>query len=466
MTITPTGSSAPPGRGAAPGPAAPAAPRRPAWAEGADRLRAAATTEPGRLRVIGAALAALVLAFGAVTAWQLNERAAAARDVATRSEPLSAAAAEIYRSLADANTTAAAGFLVGGGEPRPVRRRYDDDVHTATGLIANAAAADAGSAVAGTQIGLLSSGLPVYTGLVETARADNRQGLPLGGAYLRYASDLMSGTLLPAAQKLYQAENDRLGQDYAAAESLPWAAWLLGLAALAALVWLQRRTYLRTNRVFNPGLLAATAAAGVALAWLVAGHTLSRSDLKDSWRNGAESAQVLDQARISSLQARGNENLTLVARGAGASYEDAYAKDIAALGTDHDGLLGRALALADDPAGRAPVQAAADAAARWRTLHTAAHTADTKGDYDTAVADVIGGADSSGRSVTDTTGHCFDQVDHALQQAVGHENGEFAQAAGDARGALTGLPLGAALLAVAAAAGAVTGIGQRLSEYR
>src|SRR5690349_1563768 len=59
------------GGGAPPG-SPPPAPRRTAFAEGVDRLRAAATTEPGRLRIIGALLAVLVLAFGAVTAWQMN----------------------------------------------------------------------------------------------------------------------------------------------------------------------------------------------------------------------------------------------------------------------------------------------------------------------------------------------------------------------------------------------------------
>lgn len=104
MTQPPKGSAAPPGRGAPTMPSVPAQsgppggppvpltgsgaprnvppapgapPRRTAWAEGVDRLRAAATTEPGRLRIIGAVLALLVVAFGAVTAWQMTERSAA-----------------------------------------------------------------------------------------------------------------------------------------------------------------------------------------------------------------------------------------------------------------------------------------------------------------------------------------------------------------------------------------------------
>lgn len=92
--------------------------RRTAFAEGVDTVRAAATTEPGRLRIIGALLALLVLAFGAVTAWQTTDREAAADDVLHKSQPLSSAAADIYRSLADANTAASNGFLAGARRRR------------------------------------------------------------------------------------------------------------------------------------------------------------------------------------------------------------------------------------------------------------------------------------------------------------------------------------------------------------
>ncbi|NEC83397.1 hypothetical protein G3I38_30195, partial [Streptomyces sp. SID7958] len=89
----PGGAPAVPAPAAPPGAPRPAAPppdvRRTAFAEGTERLRRAATTEPGRLRIIGAVLAALVLAFGAVSAWQMTDRAAAADDVLNRSQPLS-----------------------------------------------------------------------------------------------------------------------------------------------------------------------------------------------------------------------------------------------------------------------------------------------------------------------------------------------------------------------------------------
>ncbi|MEV4438676.1 hypothetical protein AB0K09_06570, partial [Streptomyces sp. NPDC049577] len=238
------------------------APRVTAWREGLDRLRAGATTEPGRLRAIGAALAGLLVVFGAVTAWQVTDRSAASDAVVERSQPLSADAADIYRSLADADTTAASGFLAGGQEPRAVRQRYENDIARASELLVKAAANTEGSDAARRRIATLNDQLPVYTGLVEAARANNRQGLPLGGAYLRYASDRMRDDLLPAARGLYEAETGRLGEDYGHARSWPWASLATGVLALGALGWAQRRTYLRTHRVFNRGLVAATAAGG------------------------------------------------------------------------------------------------------------------------------------------------------------------------------------------------------------
>ncbi|WP_234357045.1 hypothetical protein [Streptomyces sp. NBRC 110028] len=462
----------------APPPPAPAAPPPPrtAWREGLDRVRTAATTEPGRLRIIGAVLAALLVAFGAVTAWQVSDRETAADAVAERSQPLSADAARIYRSLADADTTAASGFLTGGQEPAAVRRRYERDIGTASELLVRAAANTDRSASARAEIRKISQLLPVYTGLVESARANNRQGLPLGGAYLRYANDTMRTRLLPAADRLYEVETARLGEDYGDAKSWPWAAIGVGVAALATLGWAQRRNYRRTNRVFNHGLLGASAAAAVVLVWLVAGHAIARADLNESDDHGAKSLRVLNEARIASLRARADENLTLVARGAvvvdkdGAdkgkdAYEVSYASRMAGLvGREPGGrpakgsLLGRARQLADDGGGRAPVEAAATAVRAWQARHKAARGADDAGDYKGALEKVIGAKDSTGES--------FDRVDDELAKALDHEQRQFRQAADSGRGAFTGMAAGAGALAVLGAAGAVLGIGRRLSEYR
>ncbi|MEU0399402.1 hypothetical protein ABZ318_03980 [Streptomyces sp. NPDC006197] len=428
---------------------------------GRERLREAATTEPGRLQILGAVLALLVVAFGAVTALEVTGRTSAADDVVSRSQPLSADAAAIYRSLADADTTAASGFLAGTLEPAESRARYTRDITTASRLLVKAAANTDGSSASAREIATLNEQLPRYTGLIERARAANRQGLPLGGAYLRYANQQMTSALLPAAERLYAAETARLHRDDDSARAWPFLSLALGLLALGVLFWAQRRNYARTNRVFNHGLLAATAATAVVLLWLLAAHTVTRTELNSARAHGQESLQVLNTARISSLTARANENLTLVARGAvltedgkNDKYEADYTASMSALTT----ALGAARELADDDAGRAPVDDSAARAADWRERHKDARAKDEAGDYEGALDRVVGAKGSTGQS--------FDQVDAALERALAHEQAEFTRSAGAARDALTALPLGAAALGILGAAGAVLGINRRLSEYR
>ncbi|MGA4841868.1 hypothetical protein [Streptomyces sp. G45] len=447
--------------------------RATAWAQAVDRLRAAATTEPGRLRGIGALLAALVLAFGAVTAWQTTSRADAADRVLHRSQPLSADAADIYRSLADANTAASSAFLAGGQEPAKVQERYQHDIDRASEKLATAASNAGADTASADSVARLNKLLPRYTALIERARANNRQGLPLGGAYLRYANDTMQTLMLPAAERLYTAENERLESDYDGAKPYPWVAILLGVTALAALAWAQRRNYRRTNRVFNAGLLAATAATTVALLWLVVGHSVARSGLSTSYDDGVASLKVLNDARIDSLKARGNENLTLVSRGAETvtvtnkegeeekkdKFDVDYGKQMKRLGGE-SGLLARAQRLADDDEGRAPVAAAVKNVTQWKERHAQARSRDDAGDYGGALDKVIGGRESA------PTGESFDRVDDALKSALKHEQGEFRQAAEDGKGALAGLNVGVAVLGVLGAAAVVLGIARRLSEYQ
>ncbi|WP_415950414.1 hypothetical protein [Streptomyces sp. KLOTTS4A1] len=486
MTHLPNGSPAPPG-----GPAAPTLPavppqgrpphgappspatlpeRRSARAELTDRLRAASTTEPGRLRIIGAVIAALVVAFGAVTAGQMSERSAAADDVLHRSAPLAADAALIYRSLADANTAAASGFLAADEESPELRRRYQRDMDQAAEKLSAAAGASRGAGRSATHIATLNKLLPEYAERIESARTYNRQGLPLGGAYLRNANDLMQDKMLPEARKLYEAEKKQLSADYEDAKSYPWAAIALGVVAIGALVWAQRRSYRRTNRVFNHGLVVSTAAGVVVLLWLTVGHSVAFSGLSGSYDDGVRSLHSLNDARISILRARSNENLTLVSRGAVTTddnkdaYDEKFNEQMAALGDAEQGSLGTSLALAkrEGDAGEAPVLKAIESVTEWKKRHKAARAADDQGDYEAALDGVIG----EDGEMEGSTGECFDQADAELAKAIAHEQADFETAAKDGRGAMTGLSVGAVVLAVLGAAGAVLGIGRRLSEYR
>lgn len=458
-------------------------PRRSAWSEGVDRLRYALGTEPGRLRLIGLVLALLLVAFGAVTAWQTAERSAAAHDVLHRSQPLTNDAATIFQALADADTAASTGFLSGGQEPAEIRARYDRDIELASEKLAAAASNSGVSSSSAEAIAKLNRKLPVYTGEINTARVYNRQGLPLGGAWLRHASELMQTDMLKQAERLYQAENERLGQDYDQATPYPWLAIGLGVLTLGALARAQVRDYRRTSRVLNQGLIAAGATTLVLLLWVTAGHTVARSELNSSKESGVASLRVLNDARIASLKARASENLTLVNRGAVTrkvgdrtvdAYEYTYQRQMRALagpeqsgdGDDAEngkdgGYLGRALELADSGAGTGAVERARTRAQEWRNRHGEARRLDDDGEYKKALDKVIGEAGK-----TRPTAQSFDAVDKALSDGITAEQADFRGSARDGEGAMTGMPVGSGVLALLGGAGAVLGIGRRLSEYR
>ncbi|MFF9348414.1 hypothetical protein [Streptomyces sp. NPDC014734] len=444
------------------------------WAVTTGRLRAAATTEPGRLRIIGAALALLVVAFGAVTALEVQGRADAANDVVGRSQQLSKNAADLYKSLASADTAVTGDFLVrseesdenpGENKKNPDARKeniaeYEQNITLASRLLVEAAADTDASTNSGHEITTLSQGLPRYTGLIERARANNRLGYPLGSAYLRYANQEMTVVLLPAAERLYQAETDRLDRDSDDARAWPFFATGLGVVALVALGWAQRRNYRGTNRVFNHGLLVATAASTVLLLWLAVGQTVARSELRSAELNGQRSLKELNAAWISSLRARADENVGLVARGSVLAqndkdkYETEFAKDMAKLKKQ----LENARKYAEDNAGRSPVKDALTEVGTWERLHGQASADEKLGKYESAL-DLI-------TKPKNSTAESFSLVDKKLDGARTHEQGQFAAAAKNGRGALSPLPVGAALIAVLGAAAAIVGINRRLSEYR
>ncbi|MER5865307.1 hypothetical protein [Kitasatospora sp. NPDC002040] len=439
--------------------------RTPAATAAQQRLRQLTGTAPARLRAAGAVLTALVLLFGVLTAWQVSTRAAAADQVVTHSQPLSQDAAEIYRSLADADTTAASAFLLAGNAPPALRERYEGDLATAARLLAQAAARTDASSDAQRWVAELNQQLPQYAGLVETARANDRQGLPLGGAYLRYASKQMQGTLLPTAQRLVEAENRQLNSDYTAAESFAWTAFGFGVLTLGALVWCQVLLLRRTNRVFNLGLVGASAAVLATLLWLVVGTFLAQLNLGDSRTHGADPLRVLNRARIEALQSRAAENLDLVARGGSDTYDQDWLKYTTALAGDpakRDGgrILGGTLSDARMNAPRDAVLAL-DQAAKLFPAWSARHKAAEEGDNYAAALQAVVGPEG-----TDTSAAVFAAMDEQLGKAAAAELAAFEDSAQGVDGGLTGLAVGAGVLALLAAAGVTVGLGRRLAEYR
>src|SRR6516165_5452573 len=272
-----------------------------------------ATTTPAKLRLLLVGLVVLCLVWGALAAWVVSQRAAGANNAVSSSETLSLDGQQIYRALSDADATAAAGFLSGGLEPINGTPRYRADIARAAAHLASATAA-AGHTPAARDLATLSAGLPVYTGEVETARADNRLGYPLGAAYLREASTLMRGKLLPAARDVSAQADTQLTAASGQATGLPLLLVLLVAAAAVGYVLYRAQRWLlwRTHRRLNPGLVVASVAAVASLLWLAIALAVGRADLLQARDHGSTPVAALARADIAALQARADESLTLI----------------------------------------------------------------------------------------------------------------------------------------------------------
>lgn len=437
-----------------------AAPQRPAGPSPLGRVTRSATTTPGRLSVVAVALLLLTAITGIVAALTAQAKRDTLDDLVAHREPLATAAQQIFRSLSDADATAASAFLSGGVEPASLRTRYEFDISQAGTALGKASSDVGGDPLAAAQVEVLSQQLPVYAGLIETARANNRQGYPAGAAYLREASGLMRSKLLPAAEKLYEINYDRLQREQESARSVPWEPVALLVLLLVALVATQRYLTRKTNRLLNVGLVAATAAVVVALIWGVVAMLVLASHVGDAERNGAQQVDVLVQARINSLKCRADETLTLVARGDGPGYEQEW-QQLAATITGDGGtnLLRQAKDLASSDAMAGEVQLAVQNAEEWAAAHRKIRELDDGGQYEEAVKVAIGDA-------PDSAAAAFGKLDKNLITALNAGRDEFFTQTTKAGNALTGLVPGIAVLAIIAAAGITLGIRERLREYR
>src|SRR5579863_2156626 len=262
----PRGQAAPPGR----------APVRRRRRIGLPR----ASTTPGKLRLIQAALVIVCLAWGALAALTVSQHASAADDVSGRSEPISLDARQMYQLLADADVTVSTAYLYGRTGPFADRERYQSDIAVATADLKAVTAASGSSSIGGS-LSTLSAALPIYTGYVEDGEIYNSLGYPAGGSFIEVASEEMHLTLLPAARSVYTQENAQLTKASAQATGLPLAviALVAGLVTAIFLFRTQRWLSGRTHRTLNAGLFLGFVAILVALVWLIVALTSGRSDL-------------------------------------------------------------------------------------------------------------------------------------------------------------------------------------------
>ena len=147
-------------------------------------------------------------------------------------------------------------------------------------------------------------------------------GCPSEPAYLTEASSSLRAAAIPVVAEIVKANEARAQKEFDRSNSS--IQLLAGVAALIVLVliavWLARRTH----RYLNPSLTG-----GVVL--LVVGLFVAATTIGNIGTTTAEVASGLYRdtvdlahVRTAANDARANESLTLIARGSGKAYEDAW----------------------------------------------------------------------------------------------------------------------------------------------
>jgi hypothetical protein len=347
---------------------------------------------------------------------------------------------KIQSNLLSADATATNAFLVGGLEPAAQRAMYDQALSSTSSLIVEAAQAQPADAAA---LSALNQQVASYAATIEQARANNRQGIPVGAQYLRNASADLRSTALPILDNLVSSNAARAADAMNARVGyvLPVISLLALVGVIVGQIWLARRF----KRRINVGMLASA----VALLVITVGGLLAAQQLNStlsSISNGSFAAvNTAADARIDANNAKSNESLTLIARGSGQAFEDAWKSSADSVA----GNLGR---LSERPELTTQWQAYADVHDKIRDL-------DDGGRWERAVAQATGTKPDSSNTVFGTfdrnLASYLDEVSENASSSLANEQ--------------PALVVGAILILLGGLAAAFLGrwgVAARLKEYR
>jgi hypothetical protein len=427
-------------------------------------LRRWLTTTPGRLRAASALILAALLVLVIVMAGAASTRGDSARAVGLEAVPELGATANLYGALADADATATSIFLQAGTEQPELRRRYLGAIKDAGSELA-AVSRDVGSSpTAQRAVRTIAEALPKYTGRIETARVYNRQGFPLGAAYLRDGSRIMHDEILPAATTLYERAARRLDEQYRSGTSSVEVVLvvLAGIVVLGLLVATQVLVTRQYNRILNVGLVAATVIVVVLLGWAVGCFVAAQNALVRAQREGSDTVQVASAARILTLRAQADDNLALTERGTGDKYLSDFADVTTRLG-GADGSGGLLREVSHTAAGTSAAAFTTPLRADFSELlasHDAVRAADNGGDYNGAIKLAVGRQADVGREAPSVQ-----NLDADLRRVIANAQQRLDARAADARAGFDLLAVAIPLLAILAGAFVIAGLQRRIAEY-
>jgi hypothetical protein len=409
-------------------------------------------TTPGRILTIGFVLSALVIACAFATSTTINGRQQALSNVLGHTEPLAFAAGQLYTTLSVADAAAATAFI-SGTEPRAVRQRYEQAITDAAVAVTRASSGLTNGEMV-RLLGRVNAQLAVYTGLVETARTNNRAGNPVGSSYLAEASSLMQTQILPDAQRLYEETSKQVDVETTASTRIPAPVILVVLATVMFGTFANRWLARRTRRRVNIGFVAGGLAVLIMVVWVGTALTISTADSRSAKSTAAESLKTVTTMAITAQQARADETLSLIRRGDEGVRKLSYYQRIDTMQQQLAGYLGR-----NDSIDKADLADAEQLLRRWRAADDRINAYIAVGNYQAATQVALGTGE-------DDSTPAFDKLDAALTKGIGESRQQLRNDIVNARRVLSGATVGAAVLSITAAIAVALGLWPRLSEYR
>ncbi len=409
-------------------------------------------TTPGRILAIGAVLAMLGVLSAFAISTTINERQLQLTNVLDHTEPLAFAAGQLYTTLSVADA-AAATALISGSEPRAVRQRYEQAITDAAVAVTRASSGLTNPELV-ELLGRTNARLAVYTGLIETARTNNRMGNPVGSSYLSEASALMQQTILPDAQRLYEATSRLVDAETSASTKIPAPVIIIVAVTLLFGAFAHRWLARHTKRRVNIGLVVGGLAIAVMIVWVGTALAVSTAGSRAAKNTAAESLRTVTNLAITAQQARADETLSLIRRGDEDVRKRSYYQRVDLMRDELRDYLAR-----KDTIDKSGLAQADQLLEKWRQADERINEFITAGNYQAATQVALG-------TGQDDSTPAFDKLNEALSQGIQESRTQLRNDISSARRVLSGTTVGGAMLSVGAALAVALGLWPRMSVYR
>jgi len=445
------------------------------------KVKSMSSSTPGKLRLSMVAIFVLAACFALAGYFAVSGARSAVNTIARNAVPSIVTAQTVRVKLLELDALASQEFLAGGAASgAQARLKYEAVRHELGAQLTLAARNISFGKEEQTPIEALMEKVQVYTGMVEAARANNRQGYPVGAAYLRMASTMLHDEMLPQTQAVDELNVKQLENEYASfkSASLMHIAAILacGLALLAVLTYVQFFLSKNMRRTFNLPLLAASAAVILLTAYSVIGMSMQRGNLSAAREGSFVSAYNWLEARGIAYDTKTDQSLYLIALGAGAKYEtSARAKveklapmsvSLAKVDTAMDSKANFKGILADEIASKAAgsteqheALSALNALRAYLDQDVRIHDFDKSGKRAQAVNLALGNGDSAAQQA-------FDNFNQVLSGNLKKSTDSFEASVASAESDIRLLDVAFIIIALLVAALSYFGLTPRINEYR